>query len=417
MIKKDIKLRLFIIILGVVLFVSAYAIINRLGALELLSRLSEGNIGLGLIFVIGILASFHCVGMCGGFIVTYSASNLKKKRNSMTPHLQYNFGRLISYTLIGAILGGIGSFFVINPAFSGYVLLLASVFMVLMGLSLISEHKLINKILPKVPVFIIRLLVKNKNSKNPKGPLYVGLMTGFMPCGPLQAIQLFALTTGSALFGALAMGTYALGTIPVLLLFGGLLNLFKNINVKSLMRASGFVVIILGLMILNRGLTNFGLGLRSLIPSESIAQSGSVQSTGKYQEVRMKVAYRGYEPNVLYIQKDVPVRWIIEADEMTNCTNEILLPEYNIKQKLSKGETVVEFTPTRIGEIKFSCWMEMVWGKFIVTDELGSAPPENRASAIQPASVAESTCSGSGSCGGSCGGGGSSSSCGCGGDY
>ena len=404
--------KIFIASVLIIIFTFGYFLINKLGLMELLAKLNEPSVSIGFIFIIGILASFHCVGMCGGLIVAYSAADLKKKgsKKSFKPHIAYNLGRLISYTLLGAVLGGIGSFFAINPSFSGYVLLLASAFMVLFGLSLLTELKWLTKLKIKTPDFIARFLFKNKHSDKPKGPFIIGLLTAFMPCGPLQAMQLFALTTGSFWQGAMAMGVYALGTIPLLLGFGGIIALIKQAHLKKLMRFSGVIVIFLGIIMFNRGLSNFGLGLKSFIPERSVAQTEYIIDGDEYQIVEMDVSYSGYKPNILYIKKDIPVRWIINGSEITGCTNAIEVPELGIKKDLHPGKNIIEFTPTKLGEIKFSCWMRMVWGKFIVTEASASAAGRNiQADAADlPTS---GSCDGSGSCGGTCG----QSTCACGG--
>ena len=253
--------------------------------------------------------------------------------------------------------------------------------------------------MPKMPDGVAKFIFKNKKSKA-RGPFFIGLATALMPCGPLQAVQIFALSTGAAWSGALAMFMYALGTTPLLLGFGSVLSWFSRDRVKLIMRFSGLLVIVLAIVMFNRSLAFFGAG-------ELDGVSVSATTEKEYQEVRMKVNGGSYQPNVLYIEKDKPVRWIIDGSNMSGCTNEILLPEYNIKKKLSKGETIIEFTPDRLGEIKFSCWMRMVWGKFIVTDgKTANIPPAQAEEIVAPAS----SCDGSGSCGGTCGGG-----CGCGG--
>jgi plastocyanin domain-containing protein len=81
----------------------------------------------------------------------------------------------------------------------------------------------------------------------------------------------------------------------------------------------------------------------------------------------MQVTYQGYVPNTLQVKKDVPVRWVIDVKEMTRCTDTIILPDYNIRKPLQMGENIVEFTPDKAGVIRFSCWMRMVWGKFVVS--------------------------------------------------
>ncbi|MBU0731267.1 sulfite exporter TauE/SafE family protein [Patescibacteria group bacterium] len=410
---SDKKLKRWIIgILAVLVFGVGYFIVKYFGLLEILSRLNETNLSYWLIFGIGILASFHCVGMCGGLVVTYTAASQKpdaKKKKKFAPHFQYNLGRLISYTLIGGLLGGIGSFFAINPTFKAVIILLAAVFMILMGLSLLTNNKYLNKVKLKTPKFIAKYLYGNKENSKPKGPFIIGMLTGFMPCGPLQAMQLYALASGSFWTGAASMFVYALGTIPLMFGFGSLLSSIKNEKIKKIMKFSGVVVIILGLLMLNRGLTSFGYGYKGLVSKEQTSQTEFIVdgSVTEYQTVKMELTYNGYEPNVLYVKKGVPVRWIIDVKQMSGCTDEIIMPEYNIKKALQVGENIIEFTPEQAGEIKFSCWMEMVWGKFIVTE--GDDMPDQGATQEVIETPEGTSCAGNGECGGSCG----SESCGC----
>ena len=246
--KRQIRRRLIIAGLLLVVFVLGYYLIKHFGFLEILSKLNEKNLSYGLIFLIGVLVSFHCVGMCGGLVITYAArhhdDNQSKKTGSSFLHLQYNVGRMISYTVIGAILGGFGSFFGINPTFTGIITLAAGIFMILMGLSLLSNFKWLEKIKLHTPAFIARFLYGQRHAKKPKGPFIIGLLNGFMPCGPLQAMQIYALASGSITRGALSMGIYALGTIPLMFGFGSFISLISQGKIKQVMKISGAIVII-----------------------------------------------------------------------------------------------------------------------------------------------------------------------------
>ncbi len=359
--------------LGIIILLVAYFLLQKNGALQIFSRLQDKNLGYGLLFLTGVLASFHCVGMCGGFVVTYtagqnfSASGQKK----LLPHLYYNSGRVISYTLVGAILGGVGSFFGINPVFSGILTIFVAVVMLAMGASLVKNINFIEKLKSKMPSFVIKYLFSEHRASRPKGPFIIGFLNGFMPCGPLQAVQFYALGTGSALTGAASMFFFALGTIFLMFGFGYFVSSISNERVKKMMKISGVVVILLGLFMLNRGLTNFGWGFRNLLPERQVAENlggGEKPDEGEYQTVKMDLTYRGYVPNVLYVKKGVPVRWIINVKQMSGCTNAILVEKFGIRKNLKSGENIIEFTPTEAGEVPFSCWMKMVWGKFVVTE-------------------------------------------------
>jgi len=353
----------------VLIFAGGYFLIRTLGGWEIMANLNNKNISLGLIFLIGLLASFHCVGMCGGFIMAYSLTNKKEeiRKKKYALHLQYNLGRFISYTIIGGILGGFGSFFGINPNFSGILLLVAAIFMILMGLSLATEIKWLQKIKIQTPEFIAKTIFKNRQKREPKGPFVIGLLTGFMPCGPLQAMQLYALSTGNWLHGALAMAVYSLGTIPLLFGFGNFVSLLTASRMKRLLKISGIIVIILGLFTFSRALSNFGL-LKAAAEKNQISTPPTTAQP-EVQTTEMTVGYSGYQPNVIYIKKDAPVHWIIHNTGATGCTNAVIL--YNGSQKIQKtldaSSVTIDFTPEKgLTEIKFSCWMKMVWGKFIV---------------------------------------------------
>jgi|WetSurMetagenome_2_1015567.scaffolds.fasta_scaffold00882_21 uncharacterized protein len=375
----------------VLIFAAGYFLIEALGGFSVMANLNNKNVGLGLIFLIGLLASFHCVGMCGGFVMAYSCRSPKHDNLNNSPlpklsgsnknyrlHIQYNLGRFISYTIIGGILGGFGSFFGINPNFSGTLLLVASVFMVLMGLGLATEIKWLEKIKLKTPDFIAKFIFKNRYAQTspgpsferrgnePKGPFVIGLMTGFMPCGPLQAMQLYALSTGNWLSGALAMMVYSLGTIPLLFGFGSIVSLLTASRMQKLLKFSGIIVIFLGLLTFSRALSSFGLlkpATPKNIPPVTTVEQSSVQT------VEMTVGYAGYQSNVIYIKKSVPVHFIIHHPRPTGCTDAIIV--YNGSQQiyrdLADGDTAIDFTPVAgATEIKFSCGMKMVWGKFMI---------------------------------------------------
>ncbi len=359
------------LIVAFVLFATLFLWTKDLGGFELISKLNEGEIGYGVLFIIGLLTGFHCIGMCGGLVVAYSVNDTKnsesKKRNKRYfPHLQYNLGRFISYTSVGAILGAIGSFFGINPSFTGTILLLAGFLMIMMGLSFITNFAILKKIKLKTPDFIAKFLFNQKRADNPKGPLVIGLLNGLMPCGPLQAMQLYALTTGSMFEGALSMAFFAIGTVPMMFGFGVFISKLSKKYIGKIIKFSGILIVILGIIMINRGLNNFGTGFNLSHGESYQAVDIDIQ---EFQEVNMDLTYAGYSPNVLYIKKDVPVRWVINVKQMSGCTNAIMIESLGIKKDLHLGVNTIEFIPpSNVKEIKFSCWMRMVWGKFIITD-------------------------------------------------
>jgi uncharacterized protein len=357
-----------------------YFLISRTGGFALMARLNESSVSYGLIFVIGLLASFHCVGMCGGFVAAYSAKQIEKGcMPGRGLHWSYNLGRFISYTLSGALLGLFGSAFAINPRLSGFLLLAAGTFMVFMGLKLLTGGRFLSQLKLKLPAALSRFIYKTGKGGSPKAPLYIGLLTALMPCGPLQAMQLYALSTGSVWKGSLAMAFYAAGTIPIMFIFGSFLSSLSGAKIKNMLKVSGAIVLILGLFTAARGFSDSGLQRQASKPLNKVAGKQDISAeqyfansvpTDKYQTVEMEITSSGFKPNIIKIKKGLPVRWIIKDGGITGCTDEVIL--YNggqeLRHKISSPQTIVKFMPADLSEIRFSCWMKMVWGKFTIEE-------------------------------------------------
>jgi plastocyanin domain-containing protein len=211
--------------------------------------------------------------------------------------------------------------------------------------------------------------------------------------------------------GASSLFAFGLGTLPVMLGFGSLATVISHKTTNKILKVSAIIVLVLGLIMLNRGLTVMGSPVSYDAIKEKIIEpeTGAVIMKGDYQEINMEVNRYGWEPNSFVLKKGVPVKWNINVKELTGCNNEIIVRDYDIDIKLKQGLNVVEFTPDKTGTVRWSCWMGMIPGSFIVTDD-GTAT-EQEISASAP--------SGGGSCGGSCGsascGAATGGGCGCGG--
>jgi len=220
--------------------------------------------------------------------------------------------------------------------------------------------------------------------------------------------------------------------LPVLIGFGFVASAISSKATTKLIKASGFIVIILGLIMVNRGLAISGSGLdsNSLITSVSAATGEldgntamlSDPSNGEmeFQEIKMEVTRSGWEPDKFVLKKDVPVKWIINGKELTGCNNAIQVPEYDLEFDIKKGEQIIEFTPTKEGVISWSCWMGMIPGTFIVKEDVDLKNKAEVKKVIEKASANQPTKAASaGICGGSCGSstceGSTGGSCGCGG--
>ena len=341
---------------------------NNSGSFNISESLSS-KVGYGVLFVIGIFSSLHCIGMCGGIMLSQSITIKEdSKIEKLKPSLLYNLGRVISYTILGGLVGGLGSVFSLSSSAQGFISIIAGIFMVIMGLN-IYGFKALRR-------FNIKLPWSNCGVSNKKNtPFIVGLLNGFMPCGPLQAMQLYALATGSIVSGALSMFFFALGTIPLMLLFGVISSLLTKKGTKNLLKISGAIVLVLGISMTNRGLAILGIDFTSTSNNKETVVSNSAENiaviNGDKQIIRISAIASGYSPKVIYVQKGIKTKLIIDGETLTSCNNELIIPSLNIRKKLSRGENIIEFTPEE-GEINFSCWMGMKRGKIKVVDDINS---------------------------------------------
>ena len=372
------------------------------------------NMGYGLLFVVGLLTGIHCVSMCGGFVVSYTAKHAQEGTKSHKSHLMYGLGKTISYTVIGAIFGLLGSIIAFTPTMRGVAGLLAGLFLILFGLKMLNIIPILRKIQFRTPKFISKL-VGRKSEKN-SSPLIIGLLNGLMiACGPLQAIYIMAAGTGNMLEGAKLLFIFALGTLPVMLGFGYLTSFVSSKVTHKILKVSGAIVIILGLVMMNNGLvlTGTGYDFKSMVDSVSGANSITANAVasdsiasikGGFQEIRMEVNRYGWEPDKFVLKKGVPVRWIINGKEINGCNNAIQVPKFGLDFDIKRGEQIIEFTPNQEGMIRWSCWMGMIQGVFIVKEDIDLSNQNAVKEELDAVPELE---------GGSCGGG--SGGCGCGG--
>ncbi len=220
-----------------------------------LMRQFDASLGYGVILTVGFLTGFHCIGMCGGFVVNYTQGVQGRGRRAVFfAHLSYALGKNISYALLGAIFGALGAVLTITPQMRGIAALVAGIFLVLFGLSML-------KLFPKFRLPSLRSRSGTvtqriyQDIKPSRNPFSVGFLSGFLlGCGPLQAMYIMALGTADPLKGALLLLCFGTGTLIPLLTFGMFASALSGKTQNQLLAVSGILVILMGVMMIDRGL-------------------------------------------------------------------------------------------------------------------------------------------------------------------
>lgn len=337
---------------------------------------------LSVVLLIGLTAGFStCMALVGGLILGVSTKHAEKHPEAtpaqkFRPHLFFNLGRILSYFVLGSVLGAVGSVFQISSFALGILTIFVGVIMLLMGLQLIDIFPVLNKIKMTLPKSVSRFLGISRHEKeySHKGAMILGGLTFFLPCGFTQSMQLLAISTGNPFYGALIMGTFALGTAPGLLGIGGITSVVKGIFAKRFFKFAGLLVIFFSLFNISNGynLTGIQLGNSNIPkPSKSALVNAAPIENG-VQVIRMAEKSNGYSPNKFTVRAGIPVKWIIDGQDPYSCASSFVVNKLGISKKINKGENVIEFTPKEAGQIKFSCSMGMYTGVINVVNEDGT---------------------------------------------
>ncbi|MDR0721661.1 MAG: sulfite exporter TauE/SafE family protein [Treponema sp.] len=386
------------------LMVALYMLVQALGMSRLTAAfpLAEAGMGYGMLFVIGLVTSVHCIAMCGGInlsqCIPAAAPREGKGRTqsgrltALFPPILYNGGRVISYTAVGVIVGALGQAVSVSGHFQGVVQLAAGVFMVIMGINMLGLFQgSLGTALRRFNLHIPKIFAKKIDEKRVenKNPLIIGLLNGLMPCGPLQAMQLYALSTGSPIAGGVSMFLFSMGTVPLMFGIGALSSFLSNASrgrafSHQVMRIGAILVTVMGMTMFTYGwgLSGFNFGFAdrlaaAVIPSLRFGAAPAVSGNGAFTPViegGVQIVNSTLLPGrypAITVRQGVPVKWTITAPQgsINGCNNRMIIREYGLEYRFKPGENLIEFTPDKTGKFSYSCWMGMIRSSITVVAE------------------------------------------------
>ncbi|MDP2741645.1 MAG: sulfite exporter TauE/SafE family protein [bacterium] len=413
-----------------IFIIIAFLFLQKMGIADILSLNSRSSLFafLGL----GLLAGLSsCAALVGGIVLSMSKqwselySQEQTTSQKLQPHIMFNAGRVISYVVLGGVLGVIGSRLQISPQFTGYLVIAISLLMITLGLQMLGV-KALRKFQFTLPKSATRYIANENNFKGKQMPFIMGALTFFLPCGFTITAQSLALLSGNAFQGALIMGVFALGTVPSLLFIG-----ISSIKFSSrphlaerFSKVAGFLVLFFALFNMSNqaivlGFTGFS---NSLIAGQGQAQTKTVDEKDLPQVVDGKqvikmIAYGSKDvPNYFKVRVGVPVRWEITADKTAGGCNGSIISNslFSGSIDLIPGQiSIKEFTPEKIGKFRFSCQMGMISGIIEVVNANTATDSNSGAQVVDAATQGGGDVAPSGASGCGCGGGGGST---CGGN-
>jgi sulfite exporter TauE/SafE len=364
-------------------------------------RTTEARIHVNLfipMLVAGLLTSFHCVMMCGNMVLSYAVKGNEEGPlfRRMMPHFAYHGAKIVSYTLVGLLLGSIGSF--ITQDTRSWVSVVAGGYMILLGLNMTGKFPALANLTPRPPRILINALMKLRKKSDADAasgeaslttPMTFGLMTGLMPCGPLQAAQIAAAGAGSTFAGGMGMLGFGLGTMPLMLGYGAVASYLSGRFKRYMAVAAAILIIGLGVVMMNRGATALGSPITFNSLKQSVVSSGpsavdesqfTVGSDGVV-EIPLVIENTRYQPSTLVVPKNKPVRLLVDRRESGACSEQLLIPNLGIQVALKPdGITAIDLPASEAGSFQMTCQMGMMAG----TLQVGQGAAKSGTSPVVP---------------------------------
>ncbi len=238
-------------------FAVVFVLLQKMGIVNLVN---SSSVGYGTAFIIGIIASLStCMAVVGGLVLSMSAS-FAKEGDKTRPQVLFHLGRLVAFFVLGGVIGTIGSAFTLSASATFILGIIIGIVMLILGINLLDIFHWSKKIQPSMPKFISKHAHGISKLNHNFTPLLVGIATFFLPCGFTQSMQLYTLSTGSFLTGAMTMFAFALGTLPVLALIS-----FSSFSIKKssksgiFFKSAGLIVILFALFNIINSLVVIGL--------------------------------------------------------------------------------------------------------------------------------------------------------------
>lgn len=297
------------------------------------------------------------------------------RSDSALPIFLFLVAKVAVYTLLGALLGLVGSYLTLSPTVRSFLMIAIGIFMLGNALRMFNVHPIFRYFSIEPPKFITRYIRRTAKGTDTFTPLFLGALTVFIPCGVTQAMMAAALGAGSAAMGAALMFAFTLGTSPVFFVVAYLTTELGARLEKFFMRFVALVVLILGLVTMNSGLNLLGSPLsvqnlsRNLFPSGNAYAAGtdSTQPVAANGELTLQVQNNGYFPRTIKAPAGKDFTLNLVTNKTYSCSRDFVIPALNYYQLLPDTGTVQVNIPAQEkgSTLYFTCSMGMYTGRIV----------------------------------------------------
>jgi sulfite exporter TauE/SafE len=291
-----------------------------------------------------------------------AGSSLKFKPHIAQPILLFLLAKLAAYTILGFLLGAVGSVLQLTPLMSAILYFAIGIFMVGNGLRMLNVHPIFRYFVLEPPSSLTRYIRrKSKNGTSLVTPLFLGTLTIFLPCGVTQAMMAVALATGSPMQGAMLMFAFILGTSPLFFTVSYFATRLGATVEKYFSRFVAVTLLILGLVSVDSGLNLSGSPVSFTILFNSMVPAVNASLDSLPGQYAVHVSENGYSPTVLHLPAGRPVSldWVTENTQA--CSRSVVVPAQNYQKILPPtGRIRFDIPAQQKGTvIRYTCSMGM----------------------------------------------------------
>ena len=350
-------------------------------------------------FITGLTTGgLSCMAVHGGLLagslanqiekdISQNSGSLKKglQAHIALPILLFLLAKLVVYTLLGYLLGALGSVFQLTVATRAIMQFAIGIFILGNALRMLNVHPFFRYFSFEPPASLTRFIRrKSKNGTSLFTPIYLGALTVLIPCGVTQGIMAVAVATANPLQGAALLFAFILGTSPVFFLLSYFATRLSAVMEKYFVRIVAVVLLVLGIISVDTGLNLLGSpysitrlaqsfspaassqqAASSAAPAQSAPESAS--QTAIKGEIILTVTGSGYEPYTLHAPANTPIKLNLVTNNTYSCARAFTIPELGIEELLPKtGTRIVEIPAQKSGKVMpFTCSMGMYSGEIV----------------------------------------------------
>lgn len=338
-----------------------------------------------LIFLTGLTTGgFTCAAMQGGLLASLIANQKKQQTkvgfwlDDWGPVAAFLSTKLFAHIILGVLLGLLGSAIDLSLELRLAFQAFAGFFMFSTAMNLLDIHPIFRYVCFTPPKFIYRYIKEQRAGSLLFAPAILGFITVLVPCGVTQAMAVLTINSGSWIQGALIMGSFVLGTIPMFGLIGIGTAKLSEVWRKDFLFVASLALIFMALQSFNGILTvlnspyslqRIGPKIVRLLPpydttiNYQISDPNVLLENG-VQKVTLSISNSGYNPNYFRVRSGAPVELTLDTNgEVYSCATAFTFKAFDIYDVLKPVDTKVhKFTPTKVGLYTFSCSMGMYSG-------------------------------------------------------